>query len=64
MGHGGPLLKVQHPADPLTQYFVSSGKVKSMSQINYCNFLQVSSLKCNFNRIKDKKKDTRHPVID
>jgi hypothetical protein len=33
MGHGGPWLKVQHPDAPLTQYFVSSGKVNSMSQI-------------------------------
>jgi len=34
MGHGAPLPKAQHPDAPLTQYFVSSGKVKSTSQTN------------------------------
>jgi len=48
MDHGAPLPKVQHPDAPLTQYFVSSGKVKSTSQTN-ANFLQLASLNCSSN---------------
>lgn len=44
MGHGAPLPKVQHPDAPLTQYFVSSGEMKSKSETNGYYFSQVAEM--------------------